>query len=157
MDPQVRFHVETKTGAGQGRVESALLEILRTHDLLDPDPVTAGAVVQSFYSQSLDVVNEMTDDGVPTALLTPGPGPDRPPLGVDIAAPDHRALLFDPEYIARMHDLGVEVHTWTVDDAETMSTLVEAGIDGIFTNRPDVLRGVLRDRFPELSTRSGNS
>ncbi|SFQ55282.1 glycerophosphoryl diester phosphodiesterase [Amycolatopsis arida] len=41
---------------------------------------------------------------------------------------------------------GAEVHTWTVDDAEQMRTLLDRGVHGIVTDRPDVLRAVLTDR-----------
>lgn len=157
LDPELRFHVETKTGAGEGAVEAALVEILDRQGLLDPDPSSSRAVVQSFHPESLAIVNQMTSDGVPTALLTPGPGPDRLPPGVDIAAPDHRALLANPSYITQMHDQGAEVHTWTVDDLEDMATLIEAGVDGIFTNRPDVLRRLLSEEFGHLASPRGAS
>ena len=157
LDPELRFHIETKTGAGKGEVEAALVDILELHELLDPDPGSAHAVVQSFHPESLAIVNQMTGDGVPTALLSPGPGPERLPLGVDIAAPDHRALLANPDYISQMHDQGAEVHTWTVDDPDVMGTLIEAGVDGIFTNRPDVLRRLLNERFEHLASRRGAS
>jgi glycerophosphoryl diester phosphodiesterase len=32
------------------------------------------------------------------------------------------------------------VLTWTVDDAATMRRMIASGVDGIITNRPDVLR-----------------
>jgi glycerophosphoryl diester phosphodiesterase len=38
------------------------------------------------------------------------------------------------------------VHTYTVDDQPTMEHLLDLGVDGIFTNRPDVLRGVVDER-----------
>ena len=155
LDPELRFHIETKTGAGKGKVEAALVDILELHQMLDPDPASAHAVVQSFHPESLSIINGLTGDGVPTALLTLGPGPEHPPPGVDIVAPDHRALLATPAYVARMHDLGIEVHTWTVDDPAVMSTLIEAGVDGIFTNRPDVLRRLLSERFGNLVGQRG--
>ena len=42
--------------------------------------------------------------------------------------------------------LGREVHVWTVDDAGLMEGLLDLGVDGLVTDRPDVLRGVLRER-----------
>lgn len=41
---------------------------------------------------------------------------------------------------------GVEVHTWTIDDEAEMRRLLDLGVHGIVTDRPDVLRDVLRDR-----------
>ena len=42
-----------------------------------------------------------------------------------------------------MHRAGKRVQIWTVDDAETMERLIELGVDGIFTDRIDVLKDVL--------------
>ncbi|HZO74628.1 MAG TPA: glycerophosphodiester phosphodiesterase [Ktedonobacteraceae bacterium] len=47
--------------------------------------------------------------------------------------------------IARAHRLGMEVYYWTIDDVPTMRELIELGADGIFTNRPDLLKGVVEE------------
>ncbi|MEO7127183.1 MAG: glycerophosphodiester phosphodiesterase [Nakamurella sp.] len=44
------------------------------------------------------------------------------------------------------HRSGLEVHAWTVDDQATMERLLEIGVDGIMTDRPEVLRQVLQNR-----------
>ena len=41
------------------------------------------------------------------------------------------------------HHAGLDVNTWTVDDPAVMRRLVDHGVDGIVTNVPDVLVGVL--------------
>ena len=42
------------------------------------------------------------------------------------------------------HELGIQVFVWTVDSKNDMERLIEMGIDGIITNRPDVLIDLLR-------------
>ena len=42
--------------------------------------------------------------------------------------------------------LGVQVHVWTIDDPIEMNTLLDRGVDGIMTDRTDILRDVLRTR-----------
>lgn len=49
----------------------------------------------------------------------------------------------DAAYLRRVHALGMESYSWTVDEPEDMRTLIEMGIDGIVTNKPDVLDKVL--------------
>lgn len=49
-----------------------------------------------------------------------------------------------PQAVARAHRHGVEVHVWTVDDEDSMRRLVRMGVDGIMTDRPDLLANVVR-------------
>ncbi len=54
------------------------------------------------------------------------------------------------EALKEAHDLGLKVIPWTVNDADMMRELVAAGVDGIITDYPDVLRGVLAKAGVEL-------
>ena len=57
-----------------------------------------------------------------------------------------RMPIHSERVIARAHELGIRVVVWTVDDPGTMRSLLDAGVDGIITDRPDVLREVLISR-----------
>ena len=54
--------------------------------------------------------------------------------------------LVDAGYLAAARRLGVRVHVWTVDDPVEMTRLLDLGVDGIMTDRADLLRDVLRGR-----------
>ncbi|WP_375482798.1 glycerophosphodiester phosphodiesterase family protein [uncultured Jatrophihabitans sp.] len=54
--------------------------------------------------------------------------------------------LVDRSYLAAAHRLGVRVHVWTVNDRAEMTRLLDLGVDGVMTDRADVLRNVLRER-----------
>src|SRR5690625_1327104 len=41
---------------------------------------------------------------------------------------------------------GIDVHYWTVNDKETMEQLMNKGVDGIITDRPDLLLDVVQGR-----------
>lgn len=41
------------------------------------------------------------------------------------------------------HRAGLAVHVWTINDAKQMRELIDLGVDGIMTDRPTVLTGVL--------------
>ena len=48
--------------------------------------------------------------------------------------------------VRRAHAAGRPVHVWTVDDPDEMRELLDRGVDGIFTDRTDVLKDVLIER-----------
>ncbi len=50
----------------------------------------------------------------------------------------HDSLL-DADIVARLHEGGRYVFAWTVDDPAEMDRLIQAGVDGIISNRPDLL------------------
>lgn len=52
--------------------------------------------------------------------------------------------------ISALHAQDKKVFVWTIDDSKTMSMLINQGVDGIITNTPERLAGLLRERA-ELS------
>lgn len=46
--------------------------------------------------------------------------------------------------VRRAHAAGVQVHVWTIDDADEIATLLRRGVDGVMTDRTDVLKDVLQ-------------
>jgi glycerophosphoryl diester phosphodiesterase len=54
--------------------------------------------------------------------------------------------VFFAGLVADAHRVGVRVVVWTVDDPRTMHWLLDIGVDGIITDRADVLREVLVER-----------
>ncbi|WP_028936070.1 glycerophosphodiester phosphodiesterase [Pseudonocardia spinosispora] len=57
-----------------------------------------------------------------------------------------RLTVVDPSLVAEAHALGMEVHVWTINDSAQMRELLDMGVDGLVTDRPDMLRDVLADR-----------
>ena len=52
--------------------------------------------------------------------------------------------LTDQKLIDGAHRRGMQIHYWTIDDPKTMKKLLDAGADGILTNRPDLLLELLK-------------
>ena len=48
--------------------------------------------------------------------------------------------------MAAFHSAGVEVHIWTINDPAEMTRLLDAGVDGLVSDRADIALGVLASR-----------
>jgi glycerophosphoryl diester phosphodiesterase len=57
-----------------------------------------------------------------------------------------RLLVVSRGLVRRARAAGVQVHVWTIDDPIEMNALLDRGVDGIMTDRTDILRDVLRAR-----------
>jgi glycerophosphoryl diester phosphodiesterase len=57
-----------------------------------------------------------------------------------------KVTLTDRRFVDRAHQAGLQVHVWTIDDPTEMHRLLDLGVDGIMTDRPEVLRDVLVER-----------
>lgn len=79
----------------------------------------------------------------------------RPPPAACVQVPPTFGgrLIVEPRLLRLAHAIGWHVHVWTIDSAAQMNELIDIGADGIMTDRPTLLREVLRQRGlwrPEL-------
>jgi glycerophosphoryl diester phosphodiesterase len=54
--------------------------------------------------------------------------------------------VVDRRFVRYAHRLGLQVHVWTIDEPAEMHDLLDLGVDGIMTDRVDVLRDVYASR-----------
>ena len=65
------------------------------------------------------------------------------PVRVGAASGPKGITVVTERFVRNSHRLGVPVHVWTIDDADEMHRLLDLGVDGIMTDRPEILRDVL--------------
>lgn len=63
--------------------------------------------------------------------------------------------IVGPGLVHRAHAAGKHVHVWTIDEPPEMHELLELGVDGLFTDRTDVLKDVLTARGQWWSAAAG--
>ncbi|GIH95795.1 hydrolase [Planobispora siamensis] len=102
-------------------------------------------IVQSFDFSSMRRFHRLMPQ-VPIGLLGTPAAASLPDLArfADQINPAHAGLT--ARYVRRVHALGMEVFTWTVNGASAMRRAVDLGVDGIITDRPDLLGEVLSGR-----------
>jgi glycerophosphoryl diester phosphodiesterase len=140
-----RYYVETKAPDAQPGMEQALLDLLDETTLTGERATRSRRViVQSFSAESLQRIRERQPE-LPLVLLlyasgTPIAGStldDAAKLAIGIGP---SSANVDAALVDAAHERCLDVHPYTVDDPAAMSTLLAAGVDGMFTNAPDVLR-----------------
>ncbi|MCI0155402.1 glycerophosphodiester phosphodiesterase [Leifsonia shinshuensis] len=70
----------------------------------------------------------------------------RPFAAVQIPERRGPLRLVTPRTVRAVHQAGAELHVWTVDDVPTMTRLLDLGVDGIVTNRCDLLKSLVSSR-----------
>ena len=100
---------------------------------VDIDAFTAGRTLQEAYVAAAAALG--------FDALSPVHGD---PQSAPVTAPGYRPFT-TPDLVAAAREAGLPVVVWTVNDRATMEHLVRLGVDGIITDRPDLLRGVLAD------------
>jgi glycerophosphoryl diester phosphodiesterase len=176
----VRFNVETKLDPskpdetlGPEAFVNAVLEVVRE----------AGAVsrstLQSFDWRTLQYAQRVAPD-LETVYLTEQQGGDQMRKGRSGPSPwlagfdalDHGGSVprlvksaggrtwsplfrdLSPESVAEAHRLGLRVIPWTVNRPEDMDRMIEWGVDGLITDRPDRGRDVMAKKglpLPEVT------
>ncbi|TRW42798.1 glycerophosphodiester phosphodiesterase family protein, partial [Georgenia yuyongxinii] len=74
------------------------------------------------------------------------PGPAGGAVCVQVPTRVRGLQIVTSRFLAAAHRHGLAVHVWTVDDPGEMRRLLDLGVDGIISDRPRVLRGVLTER-----------
>jgi glycerophosphoryl diester phosphodiesterase len=57
-----------------------------------------------------------------------------------------RLVVVDERSVAAAHAAGLKVHVWTVNEPAEMNRLLDLGVDGLVSDRADLLRTVLEER-----------
>jgi glycerophosphoryl diester phosphodiesterase len=67
------------------------------------------------------------------------------PSAQAVQVPEYRSgiHLLTPRFVEDAHSRGMDVHVWTVNEADDMRRMIDLGVDGIITDRPDVLLELL--------------
>jgi glycerophosphoryl diester phosphodiesterase len=72
--------------------------------------------------------------------------PEIPAVAYQVPERQGDLVVVDEPFVAAAHRAGTAVHVWTVNDKESMGRLIDLGVDGIISDVPTTLCGVLGSR-----------
>jgi glycerophosphoryl diester phosphodiesterase len=148
--PEARFNIDLKS---EGAVES-LARFIEDRQAWDR------VLVGSFSGRRMNAFRRRTRGRVATSahplevvafVLSPSARLARwltrgRPAALQVPLRRGPVLVVSRGLVRRAQAAGVQVHVWTIDDPAEMNTLLDRGVDGIMTDRTDILRDVLRAR-----------
>lgn len=122
-----------------------VLRLIRDHGAVDR------TVISSFHLEKLPIVREIAPE-IPTTALLAADGSDADgwidrgrQLGVDTIGP--RCTEITPDRVRALHNAGFAVRAWGLgrDQGPEMRRIIEAGVDGMTTDCPDILQRILQE------------
>jgi glycerophosphoryl diester phosphodiesterase len=145
----VNYYIETKNPDAAPGMEEELVGLLGEYGLLpDPnEPANWQVLIQSFSAESLMKIHEMNEDLPLIQLYWAGTSKT---IQRDLDAVSEYAVGIGPykkdvdaALVEAAHEHCLAVHPYTVNTVEEMEALISLGVDGMFTNNPDLLDEVL--------------
>lgn len=134
---EVKYYIETKRPFDMDMDRELLLQ-LKAKGLIGIGSEQFQVVIQSFAKESLvNVHNQFSN--IPLAYLTSTLNEsiidDCLTYGAYAIAPKYTVIT--KELVDYAHSKGLKVHVWTVNTTAEMKTVLNMGVDGIFTNYLD--------------------
>lgn len=143
--PNAPLYIETKLP--QKGIEEKLVKLLKETGRLD-SPSTI--IFQSFSSDSLKILQNLAPDIQRFQLLTKSETKSLTDEEMKEIATYANGILSHRAHttkrlIQRVHAASLAIHVYTVDEMEELKQLIRFGVDGIITNKPDVLHEILNN------------
>jgi glycerophosphoryl diester phosphodiesterase len=136
------LEIKRKTRGLYDGIEAAALDAVRRRGGLDR------VLFSSFYDPVLEALRWLEPRARLGVLVDPR-FPERTlerARAVDAEAINPHFAIAEPGLIEGAHAEGFAVYVYTVDEEEAMRRLLDRGVDGLFTNRPDRMRALLEGR-----------
>jgi glycerophosphoryl diester phosphodiesterase len=143
----VNYYIETKNPEAAPGMEEELLSLMDEYGLTEAAEENWQVLIQSFSAESLMKIHEMNSDLPLIQLYWAGTSKS---IQRDLDAVSAYAVGIGPykkdvdaALVEAAHEHCLAVHPYTVNTVEEMEALIALGVDGMFTNNPDLLDAVL--------------
>jgi glycerophosphoryl diester phosphodiesterase len=146
--PDARFNIDPKTDAAV----APLAAVLEANDAV------GRVCIGSFSDERIDALRqrlgrELCTSPGPRALVqlmaqswwprVRGTGIDHGAVQIPVR---FGPVVLTKRQVDRFHDLGLQVHVWTINDENDMRRLLDLGVDAVMTDKTTVLKRVMVER-----------
>ncbi len=133
----VNYYIETKRPFNIN-MDQELLRVLKQNNLIGIDSEKKQVIIQSFSDESLiNIRNQFSDVFLVKLVSTLNTSEIEIAKNIaDGIGPNF--LNTTKESVSEAHDKGLFVHPWTVNEKADMNKAIDYGVDGFFTNYPDL-------------------
>lgn len=135
-------------GAAYPGLEELLIDKIRREDR------SSQVVVSGFNHPQMVKFKAMAPEmnvGVPYRCRMVNPGKYGKEIGMDYLHPYYETL--DQQTVDEIHEAGLKINAWgignSIDNPEVIRTLMSYGVDGIMTNRADIMMGIKQENLKE--------
>lgn len=148
--PVVSYNIETKCQPLGDRVfhpePAAFVDLV--YDVLKEKDVLSKVSIQSFDVRTLQVLRKK-DSTIPLVVLVENPqgldaNLDKLGFVPQVYSPFY--LLVTPELVKAVHERGMKIIPWTVNDQRDIGIILDMGVDGLITDYPDIAKSLLEWR-----------
>lgn len=141
--PDMRFNIDMKQS--DPPIYAALCELIRKYNM--QDKVIAASFSHETITAFRELCPEVTTSGDETetrnfvfmnlAYLGRWYSPNFKVFQVPTKSSG--ITIMTPHFVRAAHERNLRVDVWTIDDPDEMKRLIDMGVDGIITDRPDLL------------------
>ncbi|WP_459500226.1 glycerophosphodiester phosphodiesterase [Bacillus sp. C1] len=169
----MKYYIETKSPEVYPGMEEKLLGLLEKYNLIGQNMSSSRVMIQSFSQESLKKIHSMNENIPLIQLLWYNPngnneivewsGITHDPenvtnkdfqeikkyavgIGPNLRNDNNGELIIDKAFMKKARENKLLVHPYTINEKDDMRLLIKWGATGMFTNYPDRLHSVLKER-----------
>jgi len=131
-ESDTKLLIEVKNTKAYPQIGATLADLLEKHNMSEKVEVFSfdKKFIKDFkstypiYRTGLFVLSPLSDSDVP---------------GIETVGVYYHSLIWFPSYKKKLQKRGLKVYAWTVNSEKSMQRLIEMNVDGIITDKPNIL------------------
>lgn len=146
---EVNYYIEIKSPKSYPGIVEELLLQLKDYGLLSDKEMLPQVILQSFDAETLKLVHKLEptipliqlysvkNETIPTKRKLRKVATYASGIGIN-------ENVVTEEFVKLVHSEKLHLHPYTVNEEEAIQRMIELGVDGVFTDVPDKVEGILK-------------